>query len=388
MPYTFRTFESIGETDLNAWNRVHELVGDAFTDPRFFDTVQRSVGSSTQCHPVIFYDEEGRAVAISSISSCKIDAALLAGPRARKLVASIRRLWPNYLYFTIAMCGPPVTVPQKKLCLLDGANAAEVLRLLDEALSDFAAKQRARVILAGDFDAADCSWLDALKDHGYCRCDSPPLHRLELRHASHREYLDDMRQNYRAQIRRDLDHFDTSQIRVETFHNGELPSPAITEEFYQLYLRLLDRVDFHLMTLPREFFEEYLQQFSDEVHFLRVFVENQPAAFAIGLTWKGTYCLTTIAVDPEVNKRYRLYFNLMHERIAYAMEQGLDEVILGITADDFKLRVGSCPRAQRIYVKTTGWLRLPFRLVSRFLVPTLRPMEPKRIFREPARKAA
>ncbi len=383
MAYTYRVFRSPQHLDLDDWNRVHSSAGDAFTDPRFLRTVQRCFGETAPCHPVFFYDERDRAVAISTVSACSIDAALLAVPRLRKAVDWVRRVWPNYLRFKIVMCGLPVMVLHKRLCLLPDADSGEVLRLLEETLSDFAAQQRARILLMGDFDAGDRPWLDALCDRGYLQADSPPAYLLEASFADFQEYCRCLRAGYRRQVRSDRRPFAVPGVSVEHFSGGEHSSQQFTDELYDFYLRVVDRVDVSLTTLPGEFFREVIRQFHDEVHLLKVLVEGRPAAFELGLTWQGTYHLLFVAYDVEKNERYRLYFNLFHEAIDYALRSGVDAIDLGVFADSFKHRLGGRPQPRTVYLKVRGLLACPFRLFSGWLLPSIPLPEEKRVFARP-----
>jgi len=371
MAYTFRTFESIGQTNLDDWNRVHESTGDPFTDPRFLETVERSLGDTAPCRPVIFYDERNQAVAISTVSACRLDAALLVGPRLRKAVGWIRRLWPNYLQFKVAMCGAPVTILQKRLCLLPDADSHEVLRLLDRALVEFAAQQHARVILIGDFDADDRSRLDVLRSLGYLPADSMPAHMLKASFADFQEYCDCLRSNYRRQIRKDRRRFRKAGVSVEHLCGGECSPRQFTDEFYDFYLNVLGRAEFKMTTLPPEFFREVIRQFRDEVHLIRVSVDDQPVAFEFGLTWRGICHLLLIGYDFGKNDEYRLYINTHYEAIDCALQQDVDIIDLGVFADAFKLRLGSQPRPRVIYVKVSGVITYPFHLFSCLLLPAI-----------------
>ena len=146
MTYTVQVFESIDELDLDDWNQVHELVGDPFTNPYFLRTLQRTTESSAPLQLVIFYDD-GTPVAISMVSVCSIDAAILSAGWTRRWIDRVRRVWPGYLRFKMAMCGSPATILQEKLCWLPDADPSEILRLLHEVLSNFARRHGARVCL-------------------------------------------------------------------------------------------------------------------------------------------------------------------------------------------------------------------------------------------------
>lgn len=381
MPYTARRYATTREVPAEAWNEIHRAHGDAFTDLRFLEIVEQTLGSSFRFAPVIVFDDSQRPAGIFCVSTCRLDATTLADETTRKLVGGIRRVWPGFLRFTLVMCGLPVTVPQVKPCVRPEADMNEIMRLMDETACDFARRHRAAAVLLGDFPADACSVFDRLLSCGYSRFASAPMHYLMIRHRSIPEYIAAMRAGYRANLNIDIRKFDERRVCVETVTDDDKLAAPVTEEFYELYLQLLSRVDFHLVTLPREFFNRLVQLYHREIHLLRVRVDGRPAGITMGLMSQDTYWGILIAVDAELNRRYGLYPNLFLNRIDHAMSLGLKQINLGTTADEFKLRLGSSPRPMRIYVKALGVLRLPFAWTSRFLLKETTDLKPQRVFR-------
>jgi len=258
----------------------------------------------------------------------------------------------------------------------------EILRLMDETACEFAKRHRAVAVLLGDFPADLRSVFDHLLTRGYSRFSASPMHYLRLRQRTIPEYLAAMRADYRGKLKTDIRKFDERRISVETVAEHEKLSEAMPPEFYELYLLLLNRVDFHLVTLPREFFNRLVKLYYREIHLLRVHADDRPAGIAMGLILGDTYWFILIAVDAELNRRYGLYPHLFLNRIGYAMSKGLKQINLGTTADEFKLRLGSEPRPMRIYLKVFGMFRLPFLWTSRFLLKETPDLRPNRVFRD------
>src|SRR5262245_50652329 len=115
MPYSAQVFASIREVPIDAWNEIHGAYGDAFTDPRFLEIVEATLPAQFPFVPVVVFDDERRPAAIFCLSACRLDATTMAGAALRRHTGWVRCVWPNFLRFTLVLCGLPLTLPQRKL---------------------------------------------------------------------------------------------------------------------------------------------------------------------------------------------------------------------------------------------------------------------------------
>jgi predicted N-acyltransferase len=389
MTYSARRFASIQEIPATEWNSVHDPYGDAFLDLRFLEIVQATLGSQIRFTPVIIADQCQRPAAIFCLSTCRLDATTLGGTWVRRPTRAVRSLWPSFLQLTCVLSGLPITIPHRKICLRPDADPAEIARLWDETAATFARQHHATAVLLGDFSAQEAEIFDRLTASGYYRSPSAPMHYLPLRHRNIPEYLTAMRAEYRRQVHRDLVKSDTQRVQIETIDTAAGVKDPVRPEFYDLYLRLLERVDSHLITLPREFFNQLICLFGENAHLLLARVDGRPAGVAVGLITGSTYTFVLLAVDAELNRQYGIYPRLFLDRIGFAMSLGLEQVNLGTTADEFKLRLGSSPKPRSVYVKVPGTLRYGFAWTSHLWLRAQPELQPRRVFRSvPASSAA
>lgn len=385
MAYTARSFSSIHQAPPQDWAAVHDAVGDRFTDPAFIAAVEKTLGELAPTEVVIVYDDRATPVAIATQSIVRLDVTMEATPFWRRCVAKVRRVWPNFLRLNVAMWGLPACFEQQKLCVVPEADRGEVLRAADVALSAFARRHGSSIALTGDFFAADDAWLAPLQQLGYVCGGSYATHYLELDYPDIQAYLEAMRSSYRNDILADMRLFRPEHVRVEELDAAAMADEPISERLYGYYRQLLDRVDFHLLTLPREFFNEYLAACGEHLKVAIAYVDEQPAGFSIGIEMDSMYRLLLIITDEELSRRYGLYRNLYFRQIDYALKHGFRRISLGTTADDFKLRLGSKPYEQILYAKATGVLKWPLRWFSKQLLPRVEAPKPKNVFRsEPA----
>ncbi|MGC3966226.1 MAG: hypothetical protein QM775_02280 [Pirellulales bacterium] len=131
MSYTFRMFDRMSDVPPADWRRVCAAAGDdPFTEPAFVELVEETLEGLTQTAVVVFYDERGTAVGGVCLGTCPIDAVMEAPAPLRRVAERVRRWFPNFLKFKLAMMGLPVTAEQEKLRLTPGTDRAEILRVL------------------------------------------------------------------------------------------------------------------------------------------------------------------------------------------------------------------------------------------------------------------
>ncbi|MCE9606820.1 MAG: GNAT family N-acetyltransferase [Planctomycetia bacterium] len=382
MPYSFRIYDSIRDVPAADWRTVRGTHREPFTEPKFIQLVEETLGELTQTAVVVVYDDAGRPAAGMCLNTCLLDTVMEAAPGVRRAVGWVRRLWPNFLRFKTAMSGMPTAVEQEKLCFRAGADRAEALRLFSQAAAEFARRHHASLTILGDFFSDDAAWMDELQSHGFSRGCSLPSHFLDIPQRTFDDYLLAMRSCYRTDIQHDMRLLDRSRVRIEVLDDAAKQADPITPEFYAFYLRLLERVVLQLITLPRHYFNEFIARLRDRLQVLLVYVDDQPAGFFISYDTGETYQLLTVAVDEPLSRQYGIYRNLYFHEIESAQSRGLRHISLGTTVDEFKLRIGSKPRGRIIYVKVGGWLQAPFQILAKYFMPEIPTPAAKNVFRE------
>jgi hypothetical protein len=156
MPYTNRVFNSIGEVDLTAWERVRsESGGSIFMDPRFIAAVEIGMKENCRFWYVIVYDSNGRPAACACLTEMTIDLADLADPRLAWIIRHVPRLLSRFRKLKLFICGLPGSPGEKNLALRSINSSAEILSLLDVAIRDLAIETRSDAIVYKEFGRED-----------------------------------------------------------------------------------------------------------------------------------------------------------------------------------------------------------------------------------------
>jgi hypothetical protein len=352
-------------------------------DPRFIAVVERSMAADGRFWCLIVYDEVGRPVGTAGLSLCWLDLVLLGQPRLKRIAESVRRLLPKFLKLPVLFCGLPVSAGQSHLCLAPESDSRQVLALVDEALRRLARRHGAKLIVFKEFAPKDRGRLDDLLTLGYELGDSFPMNHFPSRFGSFAEFCASLRSHYRYKIRRSQRKFHEAGFRVEHL-SGEAALARYTDDVHRLYESVVDRAEVRLECLPRSFFEQLVRHFPAEVRFLAVVKEGRIVGFSWGLLTGGTYQSLFIGLDYGCSAAGDLYFNLMTEDLAYALDQGVADVQVGQTADVFKSRLACAAEPRYVYVKGTGRvMRWLVRKTARWFFPPPAPPPQRDLFRDP-----
>src|ERR1700704_7715 len=174
MPFTNRVFNSIGEVDLTAWERVRfESGGSMFMDPRFIAAVETSMKENCRFWYVVVYDGDSRPAACACLTAMPID---LADPRLAWIIRRAPKLLSRFRNLKLFICGLPGSPGEKNLALTSTGSSAEILSVLDAVIRDLATETRSDAIVYKEFGKEDLEWTRPLLDLGYRRIPTPPMH--------------------------------------------------------------------------------------------------------------------------------------------------------------------------------------------------------------------
>jgi len=105
-------------------------------------------------------------------------------------------------------------------------------------------------------------------------------------------------------------------------------------------------------------------------------------AFNWGLLHGGVYRSLFIGIDYNLNPTTDLYFNTMLRGIVFATQQGVTDIVVGQTADDFKSRLGCYQRPRFLFLKSRSRLfHAIIRATAARVFPPPQPLPPRELFK-------
>jgi predicted N-acyltransferase len=358
---------SIDEVNRQDWAKVCDPSCDFLMDPRLLAAAEASMRAGTVlAHPhacethfwylLAYLNDE--PVGAACVTEFDVDTMVFASPLAHRVVAKVRRLFPRYLKFRVTFCGLPISIGGSNLRVTAGAEAPQVVRQLNDAIEQISRDRRTWLVVYKELDRHEAELVAPLASADYVRAESLPMNRIARTFDSFHEMLGAMRSHYRYKIIRSRKKFARSGLKLHRLTGREAIEALYTPEVHALYESVTRQAEHRLEILPRQFFLELASRFAEELVFTTISQDARVLAFAWSLRHGGIYRNLFVGVDYERIQETDAYFNLMIEDTAYAMDQPVDEIYVGQSADDFKSRLGCTADPRYVFIKVTNrWLR-------------------------------
>jgi predicted N-acyltransferase len=196
------------------------------------------------------------------------------------------------------------------------------------------------------------------------------MNTLDRRFADLESYIAALRSRYRQCVRKSLQKARAAGLRSERLTDPAALLRLYGPELHRLYEAVALGSSHRLELLPLSFFHGLVRRLSGLVGLTVIYSGDRVAAFNWNLLHEGVYHFLFAGLDYELNPSLDLYFNLMYSEMDYAFRAGAEKLVIGQTADDFKVRLGCTQERRFFYVaavsriaslvlKAAGGLLLP-----------------------------
>jgi hypothetical protein len=384
MPYTNRVFNSIGEVDLTAWERVRsETGGSIFMDPRFIASVENSMKDDCRFWYVIVYDEKSHPAACACLTAMTIDPADLADPRLASIIRRVRRLLTRFRKLKLFICGLPGSPGEKSLALMSPTSREDILAILDAVIRDLASETGSDAIVYKEFGKGDLEWTRPLLTLGYRRIPTPPMHFFKPSFQNFDEYRAALKTRYRQQVNRSIRKLKVPGIGQEILTDSKEISRLYTAHVHEMYCQMAAKAEAKLEILPIEFFRQLASRLEGNVELLVISKDSRIVAFGWCLHVASSYHLLFAGLDYRLNEELDLYFNLMYAGLDRALRKQVSTIHVGQSADVFKARIGCYSEPLYVLAKgLTPLMALLVRFAGNLLVVQKPVILPSDIFRK------
>ena len=377
-----RLYDSIQHVPAEDWQRLAANEPDVSLDPRLLRVLEETLADQCRQWYVLIHDDQNRLAGGACLCLFQVDATITAHPAIQRFTATTRRAWKNFLQFGVLFCGLPVPPGESHLRILPGHDHSAVLRKLHETMRALAAKQRARLIVIKELDAARVAEFAPLKESGYLLGEVPPMHLMPATFRSFDEYRAALNTRYRNQVNRSLKKFQRERFQIRHVHDHVEIERLFTDEFHRLYEAVWLRSETRMEKLPLAFFHKLTRAFPGQVSLTLAYRDNRLAGYTFGLAANRLYHNLYSGLDYELNPVGDLYFNLFYNDLDQAFRRGFDEIQMGQTSDDFKARLGCRQRQLWFYARATGNVfHAGLRAFAPLVFPKLPVVEPCDVFK-------
>jgi len=352
-------FTSIHEVDESLWDSLNAEV-DLFHTYRFIRSIEDAEIENSRFWYLLF-SEDDDVVASAALSSFTISLDLFMGKRAQGLVRTIRRILPRFCRIEVLFCGLPISIGKHGIAFADHSRKQEViLRLVDE-MRAICRDENISYLCVKEFLKDEIDMVGKLTHLRFFRADSMPYIKMRIQWDDYQSYLSSMRHSYRRQILQDLKKLDCTEPvieeRVVPGQDPEIPQLVILssedcdpDQFYSMYLDVMDRVQTRLEVLNESFFEILFENLNEDLVILMMIRGTDILSAAVLAVEERTVTFLLAGLDYAERDTYGTYVNLLHGIVQYAIQSGCDHLHLGQTSDWLKQRIGGVCIPQFIFI--------------------------------------
>jgi len=338
--------KSITEVDEGRWDAI---VGEGriLCTHRYAQALEKSAVNGGRCYYIAVY-EGAELIAHAPVYFVRNELDIFARGAARKLIGLGRRRWKDFFVLKSLECGPPIALGNL-LSFKSGVDRPAALALVCREIELLAKELGVKFILFRDFYDDEAGLYGPLEARGYKKLHNLPQALLKLKWKSFDEYLDSMRSNYRCKIVKSIDKCAKAGISIQPLK--ELSDDNI-RDLKRLYDNVYDNAkEIKRDRLPESFFRNISKCLGQNAIVLAATKDGKLIGYMLSLISGKTLITVFPGLDYDCNKECYVYFNLFYKSIAWAIENGMTDVDMGITTLNPKRDMGSDVVALNMYMK-------------------------------------
>jgi hypothetical protein len=287
-------------------------------DHRYYEIVEETIPQGFEYRYFAIKDEHGKVRAVQPFFIHDQDLLEGISPRARWVVAGMRRAWPRFMRMRTLMVG--CVAGEGHLDDADGMSSDWQVRLLASTLVRHARTLGAPLVVLKEFPAKYRAPLRCLLQWGFTLIPSLPMTKLNIDYPSFDEYMKRaLNSATRTKLRR----------KFRAAAKGALIEMSVVtditpflDDVYPLYLQVYERSKLHFEKLTKEYFSKLGRLMPDKVCF---FVWRQNArivAFTLCMIEGDAIYAEYIGLDYSVALDLHLYHYAVRDMITWSIANG------------------------------------------------------------------
>lgn len=351
---TCQLHASVVDVPGSAWDE-HIAGAHPLKSSRFMRCLEESFPDRRFAYLTVF--QNARMVGLAVVTEEHFDVGLLLPNMATRLSARVRRFFPGFLTFRLAMVGTFETMKRHWWFDEQGIGSAQFADIMLAAVNR--AFPHARLLIVRDLaegNEPDKTFERDLSERGFRAVYNLPLATISLDGLTIDQHLARLKSKNKTSIRKTLRGAENKSIKIERVRDF---GPLI-DECYPLYLQVHQKAtEFKRQPIPKAFFHGLAVRLAAESSMLVIRDERgQLLAFMLTGTSNDVNNPFLIGIDYRYSRELPLYYLLLWGEIAYAAERGCREVDMGVTSYFIKQTMGATLEAMSMAARMqTGWLR-------------------------------
>ncbi len=376
-----KVFKSVTDVEEKDWNAI---VGEdqIICSHQYLKAIERSnINDCDYFYLVAYLNNE--IVAHTCTYSIGFDLAIFAQGISKKIIDSIRNVFPGFLILKLFECGTPVALGNT-YSFRDDIDRKEVIIKFAAKMEEIAETQQCGLILLRDFVDEELKLFGCLEDAGYSKVENLPDTMLPIYWESFEDYLKSFKALYRREFTKRIDMLSCEEISVQV--TGEFAEYA--EDFVRLWQNVYDKAtEYRREILTVEYFRNMDICLGNRSKAVLIKKDDAVIGFGLFLIDDKTLRPLYLGIDYELNEKYKIYFNIYYQAVKLGIDEKLDNVEYGITTYHNKLDLGAHLVPLYMYMKHRNRILSPvFAKAFKLMTPKIEIAEKIHHFNEEARK--
>jgi predicted N-acyltransferase len=333
-------------------------------DRRYYEIVEDTIRQGFDYRYFVLEDKAGNIRGVQPFFILRQDLLQGSGPRVTGAVNRVRRLFPRFLTMRTLMVGCAAGEGHLDH---EGDNQPWIAAQLHEALTPYAKRVKAPMVVLKEFPSAYREALAPFSSNGYTRVPSLPGIKLHLPYKNFEEYMAKaLSKATRKDLRRKFRDTEGGQITMEVMQDIS----GVVDELYPLYLQVFERSELRFEKLTREYLCRLGQQMPDTMRFFVWRQGGRAIAFSVCMVIGDELHDEYVGLDYSVALDLHLYFMTFRDVLDWAMQNGYRWYYSTSMGYDPKLRLKCELHPYDLYVTHTA---PPVNFILRRVLPLLEP---------------
>jgi hypothetical protein len=176
-----------------------------------------------------------------------------------------------------------------------------------------------------------------------------------------------LQKKYRQQVqraKRKINHLEKKKLDIHWIEQNE-------EQLHALYYAVAENAPFNTFILPKNHFSALKKHLNEYFYLYGYFEQDVLIGFSTLIANGKQMDTYFLGYNPQVQKNYLLYLNMLYDMVAFSINQGFEKIIFGRTALEIKSSIGAEPK------EVIGWMQHQNQFIHQNLAKITKWVEPK-----------
>ena len=320
----------------------------------YLKALEKALSNQIPFRYIQFYNQDNEPVAIAVAQMVKfVDKGSKYREHLCKIGSHFKTKLINKLDIKVLVCGNVFACGENGFMYNDKISHQEAYENLNIALYRLRKLEKingqSSMVLLKEFWPDNFQYSDQLKKNDFREfmIDVNMILKIHPSWKSLDDYLGSMTTKFRTKAKGVFK-------KAKAITNKDLDVSDITahkDRLEELYLQVLEKADFSIGALNGDAFLYLKQNLDNKFKLTGYFIEDKLVGFSSAFIFSKYVDANYIGLDYEYNYDHAVYQKMLYDFVQLAIENEVQELRLGRTAEEIKSCLGAEPTNMKLYIK-------------------------------------